>query len=145
MPDIDNGNFRRAEIGTIDPRESTKTSKRSPVWWWTIVGWNGGTTRWVFKIFKRECVWRPIGKDESRAGLWYSLFQIRLFHPHGAHPQLVRNQFDESRREEKGKDRRGEESIVSFNDNRRGRRTFDRINRLVSMVFLNIAAAREKR
>lgn len=28
-----------------------------------------------------------------------------------------------------------------FNDNRRGRRTFDRINRLVSMVLLNTAVA----
>jgi len=29
---------------------------------------------------------------------------------------------------------------VSFDDNRRGRQTFDRINRLVSMVLLNTAA-----
>lgn len=113
LPDIDSGNFRRAKIGTIDSRESTKTSKRSPVWWWTIVGCSMEWRRdpMVFKIFKRECVWRPIGKDEKSR--WNSLFRIRLFHPPGAHPHLVRSQFDGSQREKKGKDRwRGEEKSL---------------------------------
>lgn len=44
---------------------------------------------------------------------------------------------DEGEKEEKG-------PIVSFNDDHRGWRTFDRINRSVSIVLLNIAAAREK-
>lgn len=54
-------------------------------------------------------------RTKSRAGRWDSLFRIRLFHPHGAHPspppgtQLVRNQFDGSRREKEGKDKRGRE------------------------------------
>jgi len=34
---------------------------------------------------------------------------------------------------------------VSFDDNRRSRQTFDRINRLVSMVLLNTPPPREKR
>lgn len=109
----------------------------------------------VFKIFKRECVCLTANRKGRKVALdaGTSLFRIRLFHPHGAHPQktqLVRDQFDGSRREKRteGGQREGREeagSIVSFNDNRRGRRTFDRINRLVSMVLLNIAGTRVKR
>lgn len=92
-------------------------------------------------------------RTKSRAGRWNSLFRIRLFHPHGAHPQKL-NWFATSSmdREERKRERtvgtRGRErrkSIVSFNDNHRGGWTFDQINRLVSMVFQNIAGAREKR
>lgn len=95
-------------------------------------------------------------RTKSRAGRWDSLFRIRLFHPHGAHPsppprnpvgsQPVR--WIAKRERGKGQKGEGEEekgSIVSFNDNRRGRRTFDRINRLISMVLLNTAGTREKR
>lgn len=107
-------------------------------------------TRWSLKYSSESVFDGQSERTKSRAGRWDSLFRIRLFHPHLAHPpeaQLVRNQFDGSRREKKRKDRRGEGgeergSIVSFDDNRRGRRTFDRINRLVSMVLLNMAGPR---
>lgn len=109
-------------------------------------------TRWSLKYSSESVFDGQSERTKSRAGRWDALFRIRLFHPHEAHPQkpswFATSSMD---REEKkrGKDRRGErgegkKSIVSFNDNRHGRRTFDRINRLVSMVLLNITEAREK-
>lgn len=78
-------------------------------------------------------------RTKSRVGRWDSLFRIWLFHPHGVHPHKQPARWIAKREKEKGQ--KGGESIVSFNDNHR---TFDRINRLDSMVFINIAGARER-
>lgn len=97
---------------------------------------------WSLKYSSESAFDGQSERTKSHAGLALSNSALSSRETHPPEIQLARSRFDGSRwvkRRERvtvawGEGKREEKApIVSFNDNRRGRRTFDRINRLVSL------------